>query len=935
MLLFNNEKMKKFLKITLSILFVIIVILIAVPFFLKDDIEKFIKDEINSNINAKFDYDDVSLSLLSDFPNLHVEIDNIRIDGIKEFKQIRLAQIDRFNMSLDAKRLFFEKDLEIKKIGVEGANINIKVLKNGKANYDIAKTDTTQTQTTEKKYEIRLKSYYLKDIDIIYEDQSMGMMLKINNLIHTGSGKFNNDTYRLTTQSQMDTLDVIYDNIHYLNNVKANIDTGILIENDFSKYNIQKALISLNDLELLSNIMLELKENDIAMDISYHTKENSLKKLLSLVPKAYMPDIKGLKTNGKATLQGFVKGIYNDKNYPAYALDFNIKDGYIKYPDLPQPVKDINVVTKIDFPGGHNLDKTKIELPKIHFNIAGNAADGRMAISNPMTDPYIDTYFKSKMDLAQIKQAVYMPDVNKLSGLLDAEIKLKGRNSAIEKQDFNSFDATGHFDLNNLQYISDSLDYDVNIGTAKFIVTPQALNIKEFKTKIGQSDFDLTGKVSNYITYFLKKNQVLKADFDMHSHYINLNEFMTENENSSPEKTQDSLIRIPKNLDIVFKATADKLRYKDIDLNNLKGTIVVKDQKANLKTVLTKAFGGDIQLDGTYDTSEETAKTALNVKMQKVAINETASKVSMLQNYTPVMQKINGNFFSDLNLNLALDQQMNPDFATLDASGVFNTGNISIAGINVISNIGKMLKINALNNPTIDKIKAQFEVHKGQMHIKPFQFKLNNIQSALEGNIGVDKKINLVLNMDMPRKMLGGKANEIIGNLIGKVNALGINLATADIIKMKFKISGDFNNPKIVPVIAGTEGETVQEVVKEAVKETVEKAVDDAKEKAKAEARKQADKILAQAQAQADKINAEAKKAADKIRTEARKQADGLIKKAGNDLIKKMAAESLSKKLIKEADKKANQLETKAQNQANLIMKNAQGKADKLINGIK
>ena len=839
-------------------------------------------------------------------------------------------------MSLNAKRLFFEKDLEIKKIGADGANINIIVLENGKANYDIAKPDSTQTQATEKKYKIKLKSYYLNNVNINYDDKSLGMKLNIRNLKHNGSGKFNNDAYRLSTDSQMDTLDVVFDNVHYINNVKAKLNAGILIENDFSKYSIQKANASLNDLELLSDMMIELKGEDIVMDITYHTKENSLKELLSLIPKAYMPDIKGVKTNGKANLQGFVKGIYNDNNYPAYGLYFNIKNGYIKYPDLPQSVKDINVITKVNFPGGGNLDKTKLDLPKIHFSIAGNIADGRLSIANPMTDPYIDTYFKSRIDLAQIKQAIHLPEVKKLTGLLDADIKLKGRSSAIEKQEFSKFNAEGHFDLSGMEFISDSLAFPVSISTAKVNISPQALEVNHFTSKVGESDFNINGKMTNYITYFLKENQTLKADFNMHSNYINLNEFMIDDSNSpTTEKTQDSLIRIPKNLDIVFKADADKVQYKDMDLNNLKGIIVVKDQKATLQTVLAKAFGGNIKLDGAYDTSGEAAKTAMSIKMEQVAFNQTASKVSMLKNYAPAMQKINGNFFTNFDMNVSLDNQMNPDLSTLGATGLFQTNNINVSGIETLINIGKMLKINALNNPKIDKVKAQFEIDKGKMHIKPFQFKLNNIQSGLEGTISVDQKINFILNMDVPRKMLGNKANEIVGNLIGKANAMGLNLTMGDIIKMKFKISGDFTNPKIVPVIAGAEGQSTQEIVKEAVTQKVEEVVDDAKEKAKEEARKQADFILAQAQNQADKLKAEAKKSADKIRSEARKQADELMKKAGNDPIKKMAANSLKKKLIKEADKKADQLETKAQNQANLIMKNAQTKADKLVNGIK
>ena len=923
--------MKKFLKIAFTLVFVIIITIVAVPYFLKDDIEKFIKEEINNSINAKLDYDSVDLSLLRDFPNLHVKITNLVVDGINEFKNVRLAHIDRFNMSLDFKRLFFEKDLEIKKIGVDGADLNILVLKNGKANYDISKPDSLSEKKSEKNYVIKLKSYDITNSNIKYVDSSLNMQMSIQNLQHHGQGVFTKDTYKLKTKSHIDTFDVNYDGIHYLNKVTTDIDASVFIEDDFNKYTIKDGKLRLNELPLQTNLMIALKgDDDIDMDINYQTEKNSLKKLLSLVPKAYMPDFKGLKADGQADLKGYVKGVYNNKNYPSYGVDFKIKNGQIKYPDLPQNISNINVVTKITFPGGNNLDLTKIDMPKIHFNIAGNPADGRLTMSHPMSDPYIDTYFKTDLDLAQIKKAMHLPGVKQLSGQLKADMTLTGKSSAIEKQQFDRFKADGYFDLTDMVYSTEDLPYTIKITQANANISPQALEIKQFHSKIGQSDFNLQGKVTNYITYFLKKNQKLQANFDLHSDYLNINEFMSSGSNTK-ETTADSLIRIPKNIDVTFKADANKVLYKDMTLNNLKGQINIKDQKAVLNTVLTQALGGNINLKGIYDTSDKMAKTALNLSMQKLSINESADKLTMFKTYAPIMKKINGRFFSDLQMDVTLDQHMNPVLQTLDASGVFKTANIGIGNVDIIKKIGNLLKINELNQAKVDKIKAQFEIQKGKMHVKPFKFKINNMQSALEGSVGLDHKINFILNMDVPRQALGNKANEVLENLLGKAKALGLKTDLADIIKMKFKITGDYNHPKITPVIAGTEGQTAKEVITQAVEQKVEEAVDDAKEKAKAEAQKQADALIAQAQMQADKLNAEAKKQADKLRAEARKQADKLIKEAGNDPFKQLAAKALAKKLIKEADKKAKAIETKAQNQSNLIMQNARNKADALL----
>ncbi len=932
-----NLKMKKILKIAFSLLFVLIVTLIAVPYFLKDDIEQFIKNEINSKVKAKIDYDDLSLSLLSDFPNLHVKIKHFTIDGINEFEGVRLVEIDRFSTSLDAKKMFFNKDLEIKKIGISGADINIKVLKNGKANYDIVKPDTTNSDIPQKKtdFAIKIEKYHIDNANLSYLDKSSNIYLKIKKLQQQGAGIIRQNDYTINMKTSIDTLDVIFDDIHYINNARTQINNQLLIEDEFSKYTVKDADIHLNELGLTANLMIALKNNDIEMDIDYATRQNSLTELLSLVPKTYMPDLKGIHAEGTAKLKGFVKGIFNEKNYPAYGVDFIIKNGKIKYNDLPQAVENINLSTKIDFPGGNNLDKTRIDIPKIHFVIAGSATDGRLSVLNPMTDPYIDTHFKSLMDLSKIKQAVYLPHIKKLTGKLDADFKLKGRSSAIEKQVYDKFVAEGHFNLDQMEYISDSLKYDVKINKAQLLVNPQALSLQNFDSQVGKSDFHINGKIENYITYFIQKDKVLKARFDMHSDYLDMNEFMTaQTDETTTDSTQMSLIKIPDNLNLVFKADADRVRYKDMDLNRVKGTVKVKDRKTVLETVLMKTMGGNIKLKGIYDTSKPQAQTAMNLSMEKVSIAQSAQKVNMIKNYVPVMNKIQGNMFTDINLKVALDSQMNPIFNTLDAKGMLKTDPIEIGGIDVIKKIGNMLKIKALSKPKVDKIKAQFEIDKGNLSIRPFQFHINQIRSGLQGNVSVDQKINLVLNMDIPRQMLGGKANQILEGLVGKLDKLGLKADLGDIIKMQFKITGDITRPKIIPVIAGTEGQTTQEIITQAVQQKVEEAIDDAKLKAKAEAQKKADELMAKARIQADKIKSEAKKAADKIRAEAEKQANDLIKKAGNDPFKKLAAEALAKKIKKEAYKKANKLESEARSKADLIIQEAQIKADKLVQQI-
>jgi F0F1-type ATP synthase membrane subunit b/b' len=931
--------MKKFIGIFTGILALFVLAIIAFPYLYKDKIDKYIKTEINKKINATVDYKDLNLSLLKDFPNLHVKIENIIIDGKAPFDTIRLAEIPEFNFSLDFKKLFTDENLEIKKIGLINPNFHIVVLKDGTANYNIMKeSEENDKQEVDNSFDMKIQEVQTKNLNLTYDDRSMNLKMKIHNLNQTGEGNFKKNQYEYITHASAESLDVLFDDIHYLNNVKTDLTGKMVITNDFNTYQMEDIKARLNDLGLTSNLFFDLQGDDIKMDIHYQSEENNLKKFLSLIPSAYMPDLPNLQTGGEASLKGYVKGIYNENNYPAFGVNFKVKDGRIKYPDLPESINNIQVLTLVDFPGGNNLDKTSIEMPDIRFSIAKNPVKGYLKVHNPTTDPFINTAFNGKVNFSKLKQALKLEEsgIKKLEGQMAADFKLSTRMSAIEKEAYDKIKASGSFKIDGMKIETDSLPYSISISKADVLVTPAYLDMKQFKSQVGNSDFSLQGKLENYLAYALKKNKELKADFELESNKIDLNQFMSEESESTTSSDSLSVIKIPDNLNIRFKGSAAKVLYKDMILNNVKGDITIKDEKAILNTVLSKALGGEMSLKGSYDTSKEKPQSSLKMEMNKVSIPQTASTLSTFSYYAPALKKVNGQLFSLLEMQMELDEQMNPIFSTLDLNGLLETANINIAGIEVLSKIADLLKLNELKNPKIDKVKASFIIEDGNLKIKPFDFKMNGMKSKFQGKVSLERKIDFVMEMDIPKEKLGSKANSIMKDMLGNLSKYGLDKGTfPDIIKIKFKITGDYNKPIVKPVFSGYEGKSMSEVVTQVVTDKVEENIDKAKEQAIQEAQKQGEKLIAEAKAQGEKIKLEAKKIADRIRSEAKKQADNLIKEAGNDPFKSLVAKKAAKKIITSANQKAERIEKEADQKAELLVNQAKQQATNLINKAK
>jgi hypothetical protein len=171
--------------------FVFLAILFAaaalVPLLFKDKIKQALDKEIAKNIDATVIYetDDVSLSLLRDFPNMSLGVDNLLIVGQDSFATDTLARIPSFRMGLDLMSVITGNRVKINTITLNDPTIRLLVLKSGKANWDIFISDTAataDTDTTASDFRMAIKKWEVNNGTLLYDDLSIPFGLAAYNV---------------------------------------------------------------------------------------------------------------------------------------------------------------------------------------------------------------------------------------------------------------------------------------------------------------------------------------------------------------------------------------------------------------------------------------------------------------------------------------------------------------------------------------------------------------------------------------------------------------------------------------------------------------------------------------------------------------------------------------------------------------------------------
>jgi hypothetical protein len=461
--------LKKILKITGITLLVLIVILFTAPFIFKGKILKIAKEQINKNINAKADFKDLSLSFFRHFPRVSVALEDLQVIGLGEFSKDTLISAKEIDVAVNLFSVFSAKDMKVYSININEPRIHALVTKEGKANYDIAKPDTSTASTPEEPaspFKLNLQKYAIKNGYVYYDDASAGMSSEIVNLNHEGSGDFTADLFTLQTNTTADAVTFAYGGIPYLSKTKTVIDADFQIDNKNSKYTFKTDEIVVNDLKISTEGFFQLvNDSTYNMDIAFKAPSTDFKSILSLIPAVYAQDFSKIKTSGKTLFDGFVKGTFSPTQIPAYNINLGIQDGFFQYPDLPQPVKNINLDLKVNNPDGVT-DNTVVNIPKAHIEFGNDPFDFHLLLKKPLTDQYIDAAAKGKLNLASITQFVKLPDT-KLSGQVSADVQAKGNVAVISQQKPGEFSAKGFVEIANLFYSSKAFPQPIQNTSAR------------------------------------------------------------------------------------------------------------------------------------------------------------------------------------------------------------------------------------------------------------------------------------------------------------------------------------------------------------------------------------------------------------------------------------------------------------------------------------
>ena len=826
--------MKKALIIFLVIIVLLIGCLLAIPIFFKQNLIELGKNTLNKQLNAEVEFADLKLFLFKNFPQATVEFYEVMIKGKGEFENDTLLNIALVRTKMDLSSLFKKSAMNIEEVVLDKAKVNLLVAESGNANWDVAPASSAGSSVGSKssgaetdEFHLQLEKIEIRDAEFVYHDKLAKTKMQLSDIDFGISGSMYGNSTQLKTEGTVANLNVQQSGVNYISKTALNIRTLLDVDFDQMKFTIAENELMVNRLPLELSGSIEIPSDTTFLNLDLKTKESDFENFLALVPPVYEEYLKDIKTKGSATISSKITGFYIDENYPEFKLLMKIMDGNFQYSDMPEDIKNIKADIAISKPQGE-LDLMEIRVNEAHAEIKNNPVDFSLKVKNPVSDPYFDGTFIGKINLNHLKDALPLDSVN-MSGVIDANLFAKGNYSDVEAEAYDKIKSDGVVLLTNFVYQSAELTRPIIVPQGKLDFSPKSINLQKFNMKVGQSDFSLTGKVSNYLNYFLKDG-VLQGSLQLNSQMVNLNELLrlqvkpakeiapaqNQTQNKATENVSNDVLAfdVPKNIDIQFNSNIQNVVFDRLLITGIKGSIRAVNEKVVLKNLNMHMLDGELKMNGSYkNTSQNQPIFDVGVDISTFDIPLMYKTLSGIRNIMPVAGNSTGTLSSDMKMTGRLSPQLKLIPATATGKGLLSTKNLELKDSPLFNQLSGILKKEKLRNVTIDDFNASFTVEDGNLYLRPFTTKIIGQETRIAGSLNAQSLLDMRLDFKVKRELFGSDIEKFLkiipGNEKIKMLPAGVN------------INGPVDGAKVSLDLSET-----QKAVADATKDDLKKSLD-------------------------------------------------------------------------------------------------------------
>lgn len=585
--------MKTFLKILAGILVVLIVVIIGLNIYFTDErLKNTIMPYVNEAVGREVQVETMTITFFRTFPRPGISIQQMHVPG--EAGEDTVLALDELVMGIELFPLFGNR-LNITEIRIDRPRFTYIIYEDGSTNLDfLTERETGDPADTTGGYTVDIPRFVVTNARLGYHDRGVQSEIRLNGLDATLSLSYA-DLIESTLDMKIEGMDATIEGSRYVTGLPLGLTQKSVLDLENERLEIRDGTFNIRGLALSLGGLVQNWSETPAVDLAFQSSSDNLEELLSLVPPEFQEKIMGYETRGSLSIDGQVKGPVGGEASPDFSAAVNIKDGYLKYPDLPRAIENIQVSA--------NARNNVITVDRLQAEAGTNSLSLGGSIQNPMDESLrsVDLDTDLQIDLGTVKE-FYPIDEDSLEirGKLTANLRLKGKADQIERAV-----ESGRIELTDGFVHFKKTGEPVRNINLETVIRGNLLTVNRAHFESGKNNLTITGSISDYLDENPSINLALKGEARL-AELKNYYELEPAVKQLTGTVTLDlkaaGRVKTPAEMQFNGRVVANDIFMSGDSLvqpvQNLNGILDLTPAEARLNSLAFRLGSSDITLDG-------------------------------------------------------------------------------------------------------------------------------------------------------------------------------------------------------------------------------------------------------------------------------------------------------------------------------------------------
>jgi len=310
--------------------------------------------------------------------------------------------------------------------------------------------------------------------------------------------------------------------------------------------------------------------------------------------------------------------------------------------------------------------------------------------------------------------------------------------------------------------------------------SPERLDIKESRLKIGHSDFALSGTLKNMLSWY-RKDSILRADLNFVSNHTDVPELMrmtsglgySEEELDTLESTGDSgPYMVPKGLDITLHTLVKKATFGSDTATDIQGDLRVYDGILLLDEMKLTTPAARMMITSMYQTPRKNHLfLGLDFHLLDIEISHLLNMLPDIDTIMPMLRSFSGKGEFHIAVETYLDSLYRLKMSTLRGAASIKGQDLVLMDGETFSEIAKTLKFSKKTENRVDSLSTEFTIFRNEIDIFPFLIVMDKYKAIIAGRHNLDMSFDYhisVVDSPLPFR-LGVNVNGTMDDLSYKL----------------------------------------------------------------------------------------------------------------------------------------------------------------------